>query len=162
MDIPQQDTPQQDTPQQDTPQPQLSRPRFLAGLGVGGAVAALAACSTYSEQSTAEPPASEPAPDAGGSAAAPAVLAGTADVPVGSGIIVEDVVLTQPVAGDFKGFSNVCTHTGCRINAVADGTINCPCHGSKFNLDGTVAQGPAARPLDTRSIVVEGDSILAS
>lgn len=152
MDISEQDIPQQDIPQ-------LSRPRFLAGLGVGGAVAALAACSSYSQPSTAEPSAAEPAPDTGGSAAAPAVLASTAEVPVGSGIIVDDVVLTQPVAGEYKGFSNVCTHTGCRINAVADGTINCPCHGSKFNLDGTVAQGPAARPLDSKPIVVEGDSI---
>ncbi len=80
---------------------------------------------------------------------------------MGSGIIVDDVVLTQPVAGDFKGFSNICTHTGCTLNEVADGTINCPCHGSKFNLDGTVARGPASRPLDPAAIVVEGDSILA-
>ena len=143
--------------QQDTPQPKISRPRFLAGLGVGGAAAALAACSTYSEPSTAEPSTSEPAAPA----AAAATLASTTEVPVGSGIIVDDTVLTQPVAGEFKGFSNVCTHTGCKLNAVADGTINCPCHGSKFNLDGTVAQGPAARPLDTKPIVVEGESILA-
>jgi Rieske Fe-S protein len=152
--------PEDEDPTMDIPQPQLSRPRFLAGLGVGGAAAVLAACSTYSEQSTAEPPTSGQAPDTGGSAAAPAALASTSEVPVGSGIIVDDVVLTQPVAGEFKGFSNVCTHSGCRLNAVADGTINCPCHGSKFNLDGTVAQGPAARPLEAKPIVVEGESIL--
>ncbi|AQA06751.1 (2Fe-2S)-binding protein [Mycobacterium sp. MS1601] len=134
----------------------ITRPRFLTGLGLGGAAAALAGCSTYSEQSE---PSSTPPP--AGAPAAPAALASTDEVPVGSGIIVDDVVLTQPVAGEFKGFSNVCTHTGCRLNEVADGTINCPCHGSKFNLDGTVAQGPASRPLDTAAIVVEGDSILA-
>jgi Rieske Fe-S protein len=38
-------------------------------------------------------------------------------------------------------------------------SINCPRHGSRFNLDGTVAEGPARRPLDARGIVVQGDSI---
>lgn len=46
------------------------------------------------------------------------------------------------------------------MSTVADGTINCPCHGSKFNLDGSVAQGPAARPLDTKNIAVQGDSVV--
>ena len=40
--------------------------------------------------------------------------------------------MTQPVAGTFKGFSATCTHQGCKVNEVAGGTINCPCHGSKF------------------------------
>jgi Rieske Fe-S protein len=132
----------------------LSRQQFLTGVGVGAAAVALTACSTYSE-APAEPATDSP------DGAAPAVLASTAEVPVGSGIIVDDVVLTQPAAGDFKGFSNVCTHTGCRLDAVTDGLIICPCHGSRFNLDGTVARGPAARPLDTKPIVVDGESILA-
>jgi Rieske Fe-S protein len=145
-------------PTMDIPALRITRPRFLVALGLGGAAATLAACSTYSEQS---------APSSSGEAATPAApsgsqaLAATDQVPVGSGIIVDDVVLTQPVAGEFKGFSNICTHTGCTLNEVADGTINCPCHGSKFNLDGTVARGPASRPLDPAAIVVEGNSILA-
>ena len=84
----------------------------------------------------------------------------TADVPVGSGIIVGDVVVTQPVTGDYQAFSAVCTHSGCLINQVADGTINCPCHGSKFSLDGQVVNGPAARPLTPVSVEVQGDSIV--
>jgi Rieske Fe-S protein len=151
-------------PSMDIPALRITRPRFLAALGLGGAAATLAACSTYSEQSA---PSAQSAPSSSDQASSPAspsgsqALAETDQVPVGSGIIVDDVVLTQPVAGEFKGFSNVCTHTGCTLNEVADGTINCPCHGSKFNLDGTVAQGPASRPLDPAPIVVEGDSILA-
>lgn len=143
-------------------QPSLSRQRFLAGVGVGGAAAVLSACATYGAES-ADDTASSPPSSTGAASepAEPAVLAATADVPVGSGIIVDDTVLTQPVSGDFKGFSNVCTHTGCTLNSVTDKTINCPCHGSKFNLDGTVAQGPASTPLETKRIVVQGNSILA-
>jgi Rieske Fe-S protein len=81
-------------------------------------------------------------------------------VPVGSGVIVGDVVVTQPAAGQFKAFSSKCTHKGCAVNKVADGTIDCPCHGSKFNLDGTVANGPATVPLESKDISVQGDSIV--
>lgn len=146
-------------------QPTLSRHRFLAGVGVGGAAAVvLSACSTYGAESSEEAgseTAAESSTAAGSDPVQPAVLAATADVPVGSGIIVDDTVLTQAVAGDFKGFSNICTHTGCTLNSVTDTTINCPCHGSKFNLDGTVAQGPAKTPLEAKPIVVQGESILA-
>ena len=83
-------------------------------------------------------------------------IAKTADVPVGSGVIVDDVVITQPTAGEFKGFSSTCTHKGCAVNKVADGTIDCPCHGSKFNLDGTVAKGPATEPLETKAVIGRG------
>ena len=81
-------------------------------------------------------------------------------MPVGSGVIVGEVVVTQPSAGVFKGFSAKCTHKGCTVNKVADGTIDCPCHGSKFNLDGSVANGPATKPLETQAVTVQGDSIV--
>jgi Rieske Fe-S protein len=73
---------------------------------------------------------------------------------------VGDVVVTQPSAGVFKGFSATCTHKGCTVDKVADGTIDCPCHGSKFNLDGSVAHGPAQKPLQVEAITVQGDSIV--
>ncbi len=135
------------------------------GAGLGLVTAVIAACSSYgkkpeaageSSTTTAAPPAT------GGTAAAPAanVIAKTADVPVGSGVIVDKVVVTQPTAGVFKGFSSTCTHKGCTVDKIADGTIDCPCHGSMFNLDGSVAKGPATKPLEVEAISVEGDSIV--
>ena len=42
--------------------------------------------------------------------------------------------------------STTCTHLGC-IVSVADTGFACPCHGSRYDQDGTVTGGPAPRPL---------------
>ncbi|MEU0374560.1 Rieske (2Fe-2S) protein [Streptomyces sp. NPDC006283] len=89
-------------------------------------------------------------------------LATTADIPVGGGKIFADrkVVVTQPKAGEFKAFSAVCSHQGCTVGNVTDGTINCTCHHSKFKIaDGSVVEGPATKPLPPEQITVSGDSI---
>jgi Rieske Fe-S protein len=85
------------------------------------------------------------------------------DVPVGGGKIYTDakVVVTQPSKGEYKAFSAVCTHVGCLCNQVAAGTINCPCHGSKFKItDGSVVAGPAPAPLPAKTITVSAGKIL--
>ncbi|WP_225822208.1 Rieske (2Fe-2S) protein [Streptomyces naphthomycinicus] len=89
-------------------------------------------------------------------------LATTSDIPEGGGKVFKEqkIVVTQPKKGDFKAFSAICTHQGCTVNRVADGTIDCPCHGSRFHIaDGSVAHGPATRPLPEESITVEGNTI---
>ncbi|KOV70097.1 Rieske (2Fe-2S) protein [Streptomyces sp. MMG1121] len=98
----------------------------------------------------------------GGTSASGTDLGKTGDIPEGGGKIFKDekVVVTQPSKGDFKAFSAICTHEGCTVSKVVDGTIDCPCHGSKFHIaDGAVAHGPATRPLPAKSIKVEGNSI---
>ena len=135
----------------------MPRQQVIRGAGVVLAAGALVACAKEEEN-----PAPGSATTAAPTTAAPAggAIAKTSDVPVGSGVIVGEVVITQPVAGEFNGLSAKCTHKGCTVNKVADGTIDCPCHGSKFNLDGTVANGPATKPLENKAISVEGDSIV--
>ncbi len=87
-------------------------------------------------------------------------LGKAAAVPVGGGAVfaAQKVVVTQPQAGKYVGLSAVCTHEGCIVGSVAGGTINCPCHGSRYHLDGTVARGPAPRALAPRPVaVVDGE-----
>ena len=48
--------------------------------------------------------------------------------------------------GKIAAISTTCTHLGC-IVGVADTGFACPCHGSRFDQDGTVTGGPAPRPL---------------
>ena len=90
-------------------------------------------------------------------------LVKTADVPVGGGVVVSDrnLVATQPTAGTFEVFVATCTHQGCPLQKVADGTIDCPCHGSRFAIaDGSVVTGPASEPLTSVAFAVKGGEIV--
>jgi Rieske Fe-S protein len=144
----------------------IPRQKVIVAGGLGLAAAVLAACTTYGKKPEASGDTATTTTGAASATGAPGpaapanAIAKTADVPVGSGVVVDEVVVTQPSAGVFKGFSSTCTHAGCAVAEVAGGTINCPCHGSKFNLDGTVANGPAARPLEAKTVSVQGDSIV--
>ncbi|MEV6650729.1 Rieske (2Fe-2S) protein [Streptomyces sp. NPDC051219] len=133
---------------------------LAAGAAVAGS--ALIGCSEYNEgdngaDSTPRATSATQAQPPGGEE-----LAATADIPVGGGMVFKDrkIVVTQPDAGDFKAFSAVCPHQGCLVDKVADGTIDCPCHGSKFAVaDASVEEGPATRPLEEMKITVDGDTI---
>jgi Rieske Fe-S protein len=150
--------------------PEVSRRTALL-CGGAACAGAIAGCSTYGRPAAAPAPAQNPAaqnpaaqnPAAPGQAPPPAqVLATTTDVPLGGGKVLTDkaIVLTQPTAGTFKAFTAICTHQQCTVGDVSGGTINCPCHGSKFHIaDGSVAHGPAASPLASIAVRVEGTSI---
>ncbi len=131
---------------------EVGRRQALAGAAtVGLGLPLLAACG--GSGSGAE---SSPRPASGTD------LGATADIPVGGGTVFADrkVVVTQPTKGDFKAFSAVCTHQGCLVANVAQGTINCPCHGSQFSIeDGAVEAGPAPSPLGEVKIVVKGGEV---
>jgi Rieske Fe-S protein len=119
-------------------------------------VALAAGCSTYGAAPAPAGPA--PAPVASGAA-----LAQAADIPVGGGTIVGDLVITQPTDGTFKAFSATCTHQGCTVSSVSNGTINCSCHGSKFSAaDGSVRGGPATLPLPAVAVKLAGTAIVAA
>jgi Rieske Fe-S protein len=150
----------------------------LLGAGVLGAAGVLSACSTTAvpydandagQAPGAATPAGADTPTAAAASGAastgqPGTLLGeAAAVPVGGGMIYTSakVVVTQPAKGEYKAFSAVCTHVGCLCNQVADGTIDCPCHGSKFKItDGSVVTGPAPSPLPAAAITVSDGKIL--
>jgi glycine/D-amino acid oxidase-like deaminating enzyme/nitrite reductase/ring-hydroxylating ferredoxin subunit len=51
-------------------------------------------------------------------------------------------------SGNFKTFSAVCTHMGCDVAFnTAERTWDCPCHGSRFDVNGRVIHGPAVHRL---------------
>ncbi|MFE1247764.1 Rieske (2Fe-2S) protein [Streptomyces sp. NPDC058735] len=127
---------------------ETTRRTVLLATGATSAAALVAACGGGG--------------DGGSAPASPRELGSTDGIPVGGGRIFAEqkVVVTQPERGQFKAFSAICTHQGCTVGSVADGTIDCPCHGSRFRIaDGSVANGPATRALPAERIAVEGKSI---
>ncbi|MEO6412460.1 MAG: Rieske (2Fe-2S) protein [Pedococcus sp.] len=142
----------------ETPTGGPSRRTVLTSVGLAGVGAtALAACGG------AQDAASEAASSAG-DAATDAVkdAISKATIPVGGGKIFADqkVVVTQPTSGDFKAFSAVCTHQACVVSSIANGTINCACHGSQYDIaTGAVKQGPATKALPEKTVTVSGDGI---
>ncbi len=155
--------------------PAVSRRAMLFGAGAVGAVGVLAACGAEVVPSAPAPttatgagttpsgPTSAGATSAagGGGAADPNAIK-AADIPVGGGKIFPErqLVVTQPTAGQFKAFDATCTHQQCLVGSVSNGKIRCPCHGSQFNIaDGSVAQGPANRPLAQKNATEANGSI---
>ncbi|WP_372734434.1 Rieske (2Fe-2S) protein [Nocardioides sp.] len=143
---------------------QVSR-RVITGAATaaGLSLPLLAACGDDAEPDTAADPATgEATPTGDAPSGGEGALTSTADIEVGGGSIFADaqVVVTQPTDGDFKAFTSTCTHQGCQVASVSGGSINCPCHGSKFSItDGSVLGGPATSPLSEIAITVDGDSI---
>jgi Rieske Fe-S protein len=87
------------------------------------------------------------------------------ELPAGGGVVLRDpgVVLTRSPSGEVHAFSATCTHQGCTVDRVAAGTIDCPCHGSRFDaLTGAVQAGPATRPLPPVPVQVRDGGIYPS
>jgi Rieske Fe-S protein len=80
---------------------------------------------------------------------------GSVDLEPGEGAIVDDgmgkTALYRDEAGELHALSARCTHLSCivRWNS-AEGTWDCPCHGSRFEATGAVMNGPASKPLASK------------
>ena len=70
-----------------------------------------------------------------------------ADVPVEGALLFSQERLALLREGDtVYALDLVCTHLGCTVTVTGSG-LSCPCHGSRFDRQGKVLQGPADRPL---------------
>jgi nitrite reductase/ring-hydroxylating ferredoxin subunit len=139
----------------------ISRRGVIASAVGVSAVAALAACSPEVSDLTSTPAPEAPATNG------PVAVAKTTDIPIGSGkkFDVEGVqiLVTQPRAGEFRGFSAICTHAGFVMTNMANSEIKCDNHGAVYSADdGSVLSGPAPRALGKVTVTVEGDDVLVS
>jgi glycine/D-amino acid oxidase-like deaminating enzyme/nitrite reductase/ring-hydroxylating ferredoxin subunit len=83
------------------------------------------------------------------------------DLAPGEGAIVsaggEKVAGYRDPEGDLHAVSARCTHLYCQVRwNAAESSWDCPCHGSRFSVDGEVLNGPAVEPLERRAL--DGDT----
>ena len=70
-----------------------------------------------------------------------------------------NVAAYRDESGAVHACSAVCTHMGCLVGwNETDRTWDCPCHGSRFALDGSVLHGPAVNPLAPAEISTETET----
>lgn len=84
----------------------------------------------------------------------PTIVPVPPDVPLGLSVMA-GLVIHRSERDGIHAFLGQCTHLGCRIERVVGDEVVCPCHGSRFRSDGSVAAGPASRAL--KPLVLEPD-----
>jgi Rieske Fe-S protein len=82
------------------------------------------------------------------------------DVKPGEGAIVREgaskIAAYRDEHGTLHQRSAVCTHLGCIVQwNAAEKSWDCPCHGSRFDYDGRILNGPAVKPLAESSEEIE-------
>jgi thiosulfate dehydrogenase [quinone] large subunit len=135
---------------------------LAAGLGVlAGLTGGLSAFAAHRRgRRSAAPKNGSPTPRPTTARSSGTALGPAASVPVGGSASFTDPrtgapgLVVQPVRGEFRAFSAVCTHAGCTVG-YQGGAFVCPCHGSVFDgRTGAVLTGPAGQGLPAIAVTV--------
>jgi len=80
--------------------------------------------------------------------------------PPGSRTVLDEIpaILIHTPSG-FSALSLTCTHLGCALEPNAEG-FACPCHNSRFDAEGRVTHGPAAKSLPALRVELTADNRL--
>jgi Rieske Fe-S protein len=148
---------------------QVTRRTILGVAAVGAGTVALAACSSSSNGHDAAPSTSPTGPASSGEkqAAAAQPLATLTDLKVDDAVAVtldggKPGLLTRTGTNSVVCFSAICTHQGCTVKP-AGATLDCPCHGSKYDAKtGKVLAGPAPLPLPAVPVQIEAGKVIAA
>lgn len=74
-----------------------------------------------------------------------------------------DFIIIRAGESNYVVLSKVCTHSGCTVEfSSTSNNLPCPCHGSKFTIDGAVINGPATSALKKYTAKLSGNSLTIS
>ena len=121
----------------------LNRRQFLVRTAGGAAIAALAACG---DGKLSGPISVQRAPPGGNSGPLKIAVANFPDLATVGRLVqvgtFQAAKRTGTSPATFAAFWMACTHAGCLTNIVNAKEFDCPCHGSRFDVNGAVIQGP--------------------
>lgn len=75
----------------------------------------------------------------------------------GSLTVADDIMLIRRDESTFIAVSTICRHKGCTVELEGDKFV-CPCHGSEYNREGKVTQGPSKANLKTFETMFDSKS----
>lgn len=141
---------------------ELMKAALVAGLTVVG----VAGCNSSDEQS-AQSSTGGPTQPSGTAATknadGTATVAGGGKLDAGTALLItlpdqRPALLFKTKSGQVSALSALCTHNQCTVTwDSSKEKLNCPCHGSVFDLSGKAEKGPAKEPLEKYSVQVKGD-----
>jgi cytochrome b6-f complex iron-sulfur subunit len=77
----------------------------------------------------------------------------------GGSVYKSGVIVARTNSGAFLAYSQYCTHAGCTVNFDGTSYFQCYCHGSVFDSNGNVVQGPAYSALTKYKTTLTGTSL---
>ena len=114
----------------------MNRKQFLSLLTMGAATAAISTSLVSCAKTSMAPTNVDFTIDLNSSAYAPLKTNG-------GSIYNNGVIVARSKSGTFLAYSQYCTHAGCTVNFDGTSDFICYCHGSVFDSNGNVLQGPA-------------------
>lgn len=74
-----------------------------------------------------------------------------------------DIIIIRTSDSVYIALSKVCTHQGCTVKYnSSSNNLPCPCHGSLYNINGSVINGPAPNPLKNYDVSLSGNILTIS
>lgn len=144
----------------------MKRRRFVAAAAGATVASTLGACGGGNSPSAPTPPAS-PTPAAPANEVRLPVMAIGETVAASVSLVPgldTPIAVTRLGEAEVVAVSRVCTHMGCTVGLPdrAGGTLDCPCHGSRFEVGGRVVRGPAARPLSSFPAAIRAGEVVVT
>ncbi|MDO5032212.1 Rieske 2Fe-2S domain-containing protein [Corynebacterium sp.] len=91
---------------------------------------------------------------------APSAEIAATEIPVGSAVIIDKVIFTQPTEGQFKAYSQTCPHQGSLITEIQGMTATCTTHYTSYDLNtGEPTGGPGTKPLEEYGVESDGGTV---
>jgi cytochrome b6-f complex iron-sulfur subunit len=76
----------------------------------------------------------------------------------GGFVVTSGIIIANSDGDNYLAVSSICTHNACTVGYSAqNNNFPCPCHGSVFNANGSVVNGPATQPLKKYTVTREGN-----